>query len=85
MRSRPPSRTAELTQPPPLLLLLLVVTYSAPSFTTTAPFIKYPTYEEYSLAIEQSIDSKTSVSVTYVGNHGYHEPVTDGSRNLTHL
>jgi Carboxypeptidase regulatory-like domain len=58
-------------------------TYSAPNFTTTAPFIKYPTYEEYSLAIEQSIDSKTSVSITYVGNHGYHEPVTDGSRNLT--
>jgi hypothetical protein len=57
--------------------------YSAPNFTTTAPFIKYPTYEEYSLAIEQSIDSKTSVSITYVGNHGYHEPVTDGSRNLT--
>ena len=57
--------------------------YSSPSFTTTAPFIKYPTYEEYSLAIEQSLDNKTSISATYVGNHGYHEPVTDGSRNLT--
>jgi hypothetical protein len=58
-------------------------TYSAPSFTTTAPFIKYPTYEEYSLAIERRIDSKSTVSVTYAGNHGYHEPVLDASRNLT--
>jgi hypothetical protein len=58
-------------------------TYSAPSFTTTAPFINYPTYQEYSLAIEQRLDSKSTVSVTYVGNHGYHEPVSDASRNLT--
>jgi hypothetical protein len=58
-------------------------TYSAPTFTTTAPFIKYPTYEEYSLAIERKLDSKSTVSVTYAGNHGYHEPVIDGSRNLT--
>jgi hypothetical protein len=57
--------------------------YSAPTFTTTAPFIKYPTYQEYSLAIEQRVDSKSTVSITYVGNHGYHEPVTDGSRNIT--
>jgi hypothetical protein len=58
-------------------------TYSAPTFTTTAPFIKYPTYEEYSLAIERRLDSKSTVSITYAGNHGYHEPVVDGSRNLT--
>jgi Carboxypeptidase regulatory-like domain len=58
-------------------------TFSAPNFTTPAAHIKYPTYEEWSLAIERSLDSKTSISATYVGNHGYHEPVTDGSRNLT--
>jgi hypothetical protein len=57
--------------------------YSAPTFTTTAPFVKYPTYEEYSLAIERRLDSKSTVSITYAGNHGYHEPVVDGSRNLT--
>jgi Carboxypeptidase regulatory-like domain len=57
--------------------------YSAPTFTTVAPFVKYPTYEEYSFAIERQLDSKTSVSITYAGNHGYHEPVIDGSRNLT--
>jgi Carboxypeptidase regulatory-like domain len=57
--------------------------YSAPSFTTTAPFVNYPTYEEYSLAVERRIDSKSTVSVTYAGNHGYHEPVQDASRNLS--
>ena len=57
--------------------------YSAPSFTTTAPFIKYPTYEEYSLAVERKIGSKSTVSILYVGNHGYDEPVNNGTRNLT--
>jgi hypothetical protein len=57
--------------------------YSAPTFTTTAPFVKYPTYEEYSFAIERRLDTKSTVSITYAGNHGYHEPVIDGSRNLT--
>jgi hypothetical protein len=57
--------------------------YSAPNFTTTAPFVNYPTYEEYSLAVERKVDSKSTVSITYVGNHGYHEPVSDGTRNLS--
>ena len=58
-------------------------TFSAPSFTTTARKIDYPTYEEYSMAIEQRINNKTSVTVLYAGNHGYHEPVSDGTRNLS--
>ena len=57
--------------------------YSTPSFTTTAPFVNYPTYEEYSLAIERRLDAKSTVSLTYAGNHGYHEPVVDASRNLS--
>ena len=57
--------------------------YSAPNFTTTSGNISYPTYEEFSLAVEQRIGGKSSVSATYVGNHGYHEPVSDASRNLS--
>ncbi len=57
--------------------------YSAPNFTTAAKNISYPTYEEFSMAIEQRLDNKSSVAVTYVGNHGYHEPVVDGTRNLS--
>ncbi len=56
--------------------------YSTPSFITTAPQISYPTYEEYSLAVDQRIDNKTTLSVLYVGNHGYHEPVSDATTNL---
>jgi hypothetical protein len=55
--------------------------FAAPSFTTTSKTIKYPTYEEYSLAIEQSLDSKSTIAVTFVGNHGYHEPVSNGNIN----
>jgi hypothetical protein len=57
--------------------------YSAPTFTTTAPFVHYPTYEEYSIALERKIDSKSTIAITYAGNHGYHEPVVDASRNLS--
>jgi len=57
--------------------------YSAPNFTTAAPFIHYPTYEEYSLAVERKVGNKNSIAITYAGNHGYHEPVEDGTRNLS--
>ncbi|HSY34628.1 MAG TPA: TonB-dependent receptor [Acidobacteriaceae bacterium] len=57
--------------------------FSTPSITSVAPQVSYPTYEEWSMAIEQRINNKTSLLVTYVGNHGYHEPVSDGSNNLT--
>lgn len=51
--------------------------FAAPSFTSAVHSVKYPTYEEYSLAIEQQVTRSTVVSVSYVGNHGYHEPVSD--------
>jgi hypothetical protein len=35
-----------------------------------------PTYEEWSLAIEHQVLRNTVVSLTYTGNHGYHEPVS---------
>ncbi len=57
--------------------------YSAPNFTTASNNISYPTYEEYSMAIERRLDQKSSLAVTYVGNHGYHEPVVDATRNLS--
>ncbi len=52
-----------------------------PAFTTAARSIKYPTYEEYSLAVEQQVTGKVVLSASYVGNHGYHEPVVDGGVN----
>ena len=56
--------------------------YAVPSFSTPSKNVKYPTYEEFSLGIDQMIDRKTSVSILYVGNHGYHEPVSNASPNI---
>jgi Carboxypeptidase regulatory-like domain len=49
--------------------------FSAPSFTSVAYKVHLPTYEEWSLAVERQVARNTVVSLTYVGNHGYHEPV----------
>jgi hypothetical protein len=60
-----------------------VLGFAAPSLVTAAGKLHYPTYEEYSFQIEQAIDSKkqTVVSLSYVGNHGYHEPVENAGVN----
>jgi len=50
-------------------------------FANATKHISYPTYEEYSLALEQQINRNTSIAVNYVGNHGYHEPVVNGAVN----
>ena len=55
--------------------------FSAPAFTTAAKSIKYPTYEEWSFALEQQIPYQIVLSASYIGNHGYHEPVVDGGVN----
>ena len=56
-------------------------TIGEPSLLTQAPKISYPTYEEYSLALEQQVSRTTALSLSYVGNHGYHEPVVSNSAN----
>jgi hypothetical protein len=55
--------------------------FSAPAFTTADKNIKYPSYEEWSFALEQEITHKVVVSASYVGNHGYQETVVDGGSN----
>jgi hypothetical protein len=51
-----------------------VPTFSAPSMVNPAAILKYPTYEEWNLAIEQQISRFDSLSISYVGNRSYHEP-----------
>jgi Carboxypeptidase regulatory-like domain len=60
-----------------------VLGFAAPSLVTAGGKLHYPTYEEYSFQIEQAVDSKrqTVVSLSYVGNHGYHEPVQNAGVN----
>ena len=57
--------------------------FSAPGIVTAAGKLHYPTYEEYSFQVEQALDPRkqTVLSLAYVGNHGYHEPVQNASVN----
>ena len=55
--------------------------FSAPSISTAQQTISYPTYEEWSFAIEQQFSKANTVSVMYVGNRTYHQPVLNNSVN----
>ncbi len=37
------------------------------------PDLKMPTLISYSLRVEQALDKNTSLTVGYIGSHGYHE------------
>jgi hypothetical protein len=52
-----------------------VPAFGSPSLTVTPTHVSYPTYDEWSLAVEHQINRSTAISLNYVGNHGYHEPV----------
>ena len=51
------------------------------NITSPAPKLYYPSYEEWSLQVEQQLPKKSVVSVAYVGNHGYKEPVDNSGIN----
>ncbi|QNI30241.1 carboxypeptidase regulatory-like domain-containing protein [Alloacidobacterium dinghuense] len=55
--------------------------FAAPSFTTPLSKIYYPTYEEWSLGIDRQLDKATALTVMYVGDRGYHEPVQNNGVN----
>jgi hypothetical protein len=55
--------------------------FSAPGFTNATRIIKDPTYEEYSLEIQQQLNRTAAIYVGYTGNHGYHEPVLNSGVN----
>ncbi len=50
--------------------------FSRPTITSVAHKVFLPTYEEWSLAVERQVAKNTVASVTYVGNHTYHQPVS---------
>ncbi len=56
--------------------------FSAPNLDNPAPNIKYPTYLEYSLQLQQQVGRYTSFQIGYVGNHGYHEPWLNNGVNM---
>jgi Carboxypeptidase regulatory-like domain len=50
--------------------------FRRPTITSVAHDVHLPMYEEWSLALEHEFTKNTVLSATYVGNHGYHEPVS---------
>jgi len=49
--------------------------FTRPTVTAVAHKISLPTYMEWSMAVEHEILPKTVLSVMYVGNRSYHQPV----------
>ena len=47
----------------------------------SANTVKVPMYEEWNFMIQQGISANTSISLNYVGNHGYHESVQNEAVN----
>jgi outer membrane receptor protein involved in Fe transport len=46
--------------------------FSPPTITNATNNLRYPTYQEWNLELQQAIGPKMSVSFNYVGNHGTH-------------
>lgn len=55
--------------------------FAPPSFTTPQTHVHYPTYEEWSLQVQRQFGHTTALTLGYVGNHGFHEPVQNNSAN----
>jgi len=64
---------------------LSVPGFASPNFSNPSPKLQYPTYEEYSLEVQQQVNRTTAVDISYVGNHGYHEPVFNNGVNANGL
>jgi hypothetical protein len=45
--------------------------FSPPAFTNSERDVRYPSYVEWNLEVQQALGTKDSFSLNYVGNHGY--------------
>lgn len=54
---------------------------SLPGIFTAEQQTKMPQYQKWSLELQHEFGRATSVTLSYVGNHGIHEPVLDNSAN----
>jgi hypothetical protein len=59
----------------------LVPGFQPPAFYTVPQNFKNPTYLEWNFAVEHAFGNKTSLTLNYVGNHGYHEIVRNNATN----
>lgn len=56
--------------------------FSAPNIATSVHQLYDPTYEEWSLAIEQQVGRMDSFSIMYVGNRTYRQPIQNNGVNV---
>ena len=47
-----------------------VPAFAPPTFTNSARNIRYPTYAEWNLELQQALGTRNSFTINYVGNHG---------------
>ena len=57
--------------------------FSPPNMTSAVRHISYPTYEEWSLTVEQQLTKTAALSLGYVGNHTYHQPIQAFNANAS--
>jgi hypothetical protein len=62
---------------------LLAAGGAPPSITGFPTQLHTPDYQEWNFQVQEAIDSKSRITVAYVGNHGYHEPYPNGTLNAT--
>lgn len=55
--------------------------FAPPTLFSAANRIQNPTYAEWNLELQQSIGPKTSFTINYVGNHGWHATSWNGGLN----
>lgn len=55
--------------------------FTPPHLFSTEAQTKVPQYQKWSLELQHELGTATSVTLSYVGNHGVHEPVIDNSVN----
>jgi hypothetical protein len=55
--------------------------FVVPTFHSIDRNMRYPSYLEYSLTVEHQFPRTIVLSVSYVGNHGYHELVSNDNIN----
>ena len=55
--------------------------FFGPSFANVASKLRYASFQEWSLELQQALGQKMSVKVMYVGNHGIHEGLANAALN----
>ena len=58
-----------------------VPAFSPPILTTSQRHIRYPSYLEWNLEVQQALGTRNSINLNYVGNHGYDLAAQDAGLN----